>query len=165
MVMRAPNYVFSLTAFAALSFATSGCTFFKELIGAGPKRPIVKVEQIEVTNATFSEIDLEVTLKVDNPNSFELRLSQLKYSIDALDLRIASGAYEEAVVVPPEGRSKVTLPVSIDSQNAVALAKAFLQSTKELSAIVRADALFDSPIGEMEVNFEEKRPLGRVGGL
>ena len=152
-------------SFVAVMLLTTGCAYFKELIGVGPQRPVVKVQQIEVASASLSAINLIVTLQVDNPNRFAMNLSKLKYSVTALDLVVAQGAYDERVSIPGESRAAVRLPVTINAQNAMQLAKSIFQTTKELTALMQATALFETPIGEMRVDFEDRKPLTRFKGI
>lgn len=155
----------SVLSLVAVMLLATSCAYFKDLIGVGPQRPVVKVQQIEVAGASLSAINLIVTLQVDNPNRFAMNLSQLKYSVTALDLVVAQGAYAERVSIPGESRAAVRLPVTINSQNAMSLAKAMFQTTKELTALIKATAMFDTPIGEMKVDFEDRKPLTRFKGI
>src|SRR5690606_35220755 len=126
----------------ALALLTSSCAYWKELIGVSPMRPVVKLQEIEVENATLSAIDLLVTLQVDNPNRFAMNLPRRKYSVSDLGLVVAQGAHDERVSIPGDSRVRVRLPVSITAETAIRLAKEFFQTSKELTALLKATALF-----------------------
>lgn len=148
-----------------LTAASVSCAFLREAIGLGPQKPKVQLAEIEVIKAGLSELELAVTLRVDNPNSFDLSFSKLRYKMTALATEVASGTYDDKIVIPQGGHSLIKLPLKIDAVAALRLAHEFLTNKEETYAVIAAVADFDTPFGAMEVSFEDKRPLRQLAGL
>lgn len=142
-----------------------GCAYLREAIGLGPQKPKVQLVDIAVTKATFASLDLAVTLRVDNPNDFDLSFSKLKYDMVAGDLHVAKGVFDDMITVPPKGHSFVKLPLTVDSQNALRLAQDLLVAKEEVFAVLNATADFETRFGPMSVTFEDKRALKKLVGL
>ncbi len=142
-----------------------GCSFFRETIGLGAQKPKVQLSQVEVTKASFTSLDLMVTLRVDNPNDFALNFSKLKYKMVAGDLALAAGTFAERVSVPAVGHALIKLPLTVDSNNAIKLAQQLLTKADEVFAVMTATADFETPLGQIEVNFEDKHELKKLAGF
>jgi LEA14-like dessication related protein len=139
-----------------------GCAFFRETIGLGAQRPRVQLAGIQVNKVTLGSMELTVSIKVDNPNDFELRFAKLAYNLTAAELTLAAGNYDKKITIPPTGTAYVKLPLTIDAANAMKLAEHLLKSPEETQAVMKAKADFDSAFGALEVNFEDKRPLSKI---
>jgi LEA14-like dessication related protein len=150
-------------AFAVLAFG--GCTYLKEAIGLGPQSPKVQVEAIDVVRATIGSLDLLVTLRVDNPNDFQLSFSKLRYDMVAAGLRVAAGTFDEHLVIPASGHAEIKLPLTVDAGAALQLVHDLLTKSEDTEAIMTATAAFDTPLGAMDVSFEDKRPLKKIAGF
>jgi LEA14-like dessication related protein len=136
------------------------CTYLKEAIGLGYQRPHVKVLDIKTKAISQSEVSLLVKIKVTNPNSFEIKLSRLKYDVKSVGLRIAHGEHQESVVIAADKAGIVELPITVDPQNALKLLAHILKSSDQLFALITAEADFTTPVGTMEVSFEDRKPIG-----
>jgi LEA14-like dessication related protein len=145
-----------------LLLTLSGCAYLKAAIGLGPTRPKVNVVAVEVSRATLIALDLIVTIRVDNPNDFNLDFSMLKYQMTAGELNIAAGSYDPPLSVPAEGHALVKLPLTVDAGNVIKLAQEMLQGKEEVTALMKATADFATPVGNMTVDFEDKRPLRQI---
>lgn len=71
--------------------------------------PKVSVENIRVAEMGLMEQTLEVRLKVDNPNPFQLPIEKLVYNLSLNDKPFAEGESDKAVNIPAEGNDTVTL--------------------------------------------------------
>lgn len=160
-----PSFLATFALALTLALPLGGCAYLREAIGLGPQRPKVQLTDIAVTKATFLALDLAVTLRVDNPNNFDLRFSKLKYDMVAAGLDVARGVFDETVIVPATGFSLVKLPLRVDSQNALQLVQALLASKEEVFAELNATADFETPFGPMSVNFEDKQALKKLVGF
>lgn len=160
-----PGLRSGIFALAAAMAVTTGCAYLRETIGLGPVRPKVSLAAIEVTKVTLSAVELVASLRVDNPNDFALTFRNLVYRLDAGGLELAAGNFKESLKVPAEGQVVVRLPVAVNATNAVKLARKLLNSQGEMLAEMTATADFVTPFGDMEVSFEEKRPLAKLAGF
>ncbi len=138
----------------------SQCTAIREFLGFGYKPPQVELAAIDVANISFTSLGLVVTLKVTNPNDYDLTLKKLDYKLSSAGVQVASGSFNETFTAPKLGAGKAKLPVTVEVQSAVTLVKDFLESSEsETKVLLKADAVFDSPIGEIEKSFEVEKML------
>ncbi len=158
-LLRHAGALLLVTSFVA------GCAFLRESIGLGAQKPKVQLSAIDVQKASLLSMELLVTLRVDNPNDFELNFSRLRYKMVAGDLQIASGTFDERISIPATSHALIKLPLSVDSTNALKLAQDLLTKTEEVFAIMNATADFETPFGAMEVNFEDKHALKKLAGF
>jgi LEA14-like dessication related protein len=161
----APSRMLATLVLGAV-LAGSSCAHFREAIGLGPRRPKVELVGIELKQASLAAVDVVLTLEVDNPNDFELAFAKLRYQMDAAGVRIAQGTYEDRIAIPAEKKAQVRLPLAIDPIAAMkVLRDAVDQGTAGgADALLKATADFETPVGMMEVNFEETRPLRKLLG-
>lgn len=151
---------------AIIMLAGSGaCTMLRETIGLGPLRPTVSLQAIEVSKVSMTSIELVASVRVDNPNDFALTFRNLAYRLDAGNLEIAVGHYREDVRISAESRGVLRLPVTVHANNAVKLFRMLLQSKGELMTEMKAKADFVTPFGDMEVKFEDRRPVAKLAGF
>ncbi len=142
-----------------------GCTYLRETVGLGPQRPKVHLADVAVTRVRLTNVDLLVTVRVDNPNGFALKFSRLRYQLTAAEADLARGVYDEPLSIPAEGQSLIKLPLTVDAKAALKLAQDLLTSSGEVFAVMKATADFGTPFGDMEVNFEDKHPLRKLTGF
>ena len=101
------NRLIALTAMAGI---VSSCATLKE----GLKEPEVSVTDMQVKAVSLSDMQLDFTLGVDNPNPLGIKLSGLKYKLDIDDKSLLSGDSKQKLKVKANSRSSVTLPLSIN---------------------------------------------------
>jgi len=142
-----------------------GCAFLRDVVGLGPQSPKVSLVEVTVENFTLTALDLMVVVRVDNPNDFDLNFAKLRYKLTVDNLEIASGDYVDRLSIPSTGNAMIKLPLRVDAQSAMKLAHDLLGNAGESVAVMTATADFLSPIGAMEVNFEDKRPLKKLAGF
>ena len=146
-----------------ISFIVGGfvsCTFLKETIGIGPKPPAVQLESIGVKSASLTELYLIVKIRVENPNRFSLDFSKLKYQLKVENQLLAKGLFEKEVSINSQEAKIVELPLSIDMTKALKVVKKIFQGDKKVMAIWNGTATFNTPIGDIDVDFENQKPIG-----
>lgn len=146
--------------FAGSLWILASCQTIKELFGFGVQQPKVTVLSMAVRKFSLAEIDLLIQLKADNPNSFDLEFNSLAYQVSVDETALAHGEYTSSIKIPEESSLKIDLPLKISTQNAFAVIQKFLaapnQETKlNFSALVQ----FKSPVGPIEFEFNDTRPL------
>ena len=146
-------------------WVTGACTTLRETIGLGPVRPTVRLQAIEVQKVTTTTVVIIAVLRVDNPNDFALTFRNLTYRLDAGELELAVGNYHEDLRIPAEHWATVNLPITVNAVHAMKIARLLIQSEGELMTDLRAKADFVTPFGDIEVKFEEKRPLAKLAGF
>lgn len=163
MIMRSvQKLLITILCAAAL---LQGCTFLKEAIGLGPRRPKVQVYTIELHKASLLALEMLVTVQVENPNDFALKLSRLRYKMTAESMPLAEGVYSGQILVPAGGNSFVKLPLKVNATSLLKLIQLVVDGQSEPMAVVEATADFESPFGTIEVDFNDHRPLRKMAGM
>lgn len=155
---------FTRTAFlgclvSATLLLSGGCVYFQELIGIGPKKPSVTLKSVLVTNASLTSLDLDVALLVKNPNSFALKLNGMQYSASALNIPIASGKYNQIFEVPGDGEAEARIPLSVNIAGAREVMQKLFQNPQKVKVLLDAVLTFDTPLGNIDMNFQEEKPI------
>ena len=145
-----------------VGLAATGCTYLKHLVGLGPVRPRVELLNIEVEKLSFSSLNMILVLQIDNPNSFDLRFSKLRYSLAVADIDVARGTYENSIVIAQESRETVKLPLSVDTKSLLKLIQHLMQSPDNSYAVLAATSLFETPLGPMEVSVQDRKKLTSI---
>ena len=79
-----------------------------------PRLPELRIESLRVTRVTLTRIDLEVNMKVANPNSFDLRLSGFSYDLSVAGRSWVEGREVPALAFGAGQESVATLPLSLN---------------------------------------------------
>jgi LEA14-like dessication related protein len=153
---RFPKYPVVIAVLLALIFS---CAFLRESIGLGPVPPKVRLVSIRIKNLSMQTIDIVGTFQVDNPNIFAIELSFLKYQLQVLDRTLASGSYEEHFKVGAKDTATVDLPFLVSMQEVVFIVKSVFAQGDKLVAVMTATARFNTPIGNIDVDFQDQKPL------
>ena len=155
----------SFAVMVCLAAFLGGCTYLQELVGLGVQQPKVHLVDLTVTKANMTSIEFLVSLRVDNPNSFDISFAKLRYKLTASDSQIAGGTMLQHVSVPSGGQAVVKLPLSVDGNSVLKVLHDLLTKSTETYAVLTATADFDTPFGAMEAHFEDKRPLRQIAGF
>ena len=159
----------TITVVAGLALATAlallgGCTSLQELVGLGVRQPKVTFVDVAITRLSFTGVDLMVSLSVENPNSFDLHFAKLNYRLMAAGIPVAKGELTNRVSIPSEGRQLIKLPLTVSGDQAVKLVRDLLTKATAPTALLIANAEFETPLGPMLVSFEDQRPLNKLTG-
>jgi LEA14-like dessication related protein len=74
-------------------------------------RPEISVADMQVKNASFNQIDLMFSIKIDNKNRFTVPLSDISYRLDSGSKSLASGALQAGSI--KQGENLIQVPISI----------------------------------------------------
>lgn len=161
VICETPRRTLAAWAIAASCLVTfAGCTFLKELVGIGPQRPHVTIKSIAVEGVSLQSVDLRLSLQVENPNSFELALGTMSYTIDAVGMTIARGEYSDTFKVPAKSTNHIRLPLKVDPKNILRLVNEVMKARgADIEAVTILNARFLTPVGGMDVNLKDQRPL------
>ncbi len=77
-----------------------------------PESPIVTVTRLEPAEMGLLEQRYQLTLRVQNPNDFELPIRGLTYKLEINDEEFARGVSSEAVTVKPFGEETIKVNVT-----------------------------------------------------
>ncbi len=143
-----------------LIFALTGCQTLREFLGFGYSDPKVELSDIEIRGISLTAIDALVSLKVMNPNSFDIKLARMDYDIVVAGLQVADGIYEKPINIESEKETVVKLPLRLDKNNVVNIISRFVERPKEeMLAVISAKVVFDSPVGQIEHTFVDEKKI------
>jgi LEA14-like dessication related protein len=79
-----------------------------------PRLPRITLQQLTLERLSFSGAEIVLQLEVDNPNAFALALDKLVYDFKVNGKRWASGNRINIGQLQNQGKSQITLPVSLN---------------------------------------------------
>lgn len=151
--------LFKITLLLALAASLSSCAYLKALVGLGPQRPKVSIEDVSYVSLNTSHLKLKLRLKVYNPNDFDLKLTNAKYAVQVDDKEFASGNHKKEILAVKKAYSLVTIPISVNLKSTGSILRKSLVTGKKPNAKWNVEALFHGPLGPINVNFEDEKPL------
>lgn len=104
MTNRTRWAVFVLLA-AAVALGVAGCSSIEQ--------PKLTVESVTFAGLSAEGIELEVAIKVTNPNDFAAEAAGILYTLEINDVEVLDGRQDDPVSVPARGFSDVTVPVTL----------------------------------------------------
>ena len=140
----------SLTAFA-LALVVSGCSFIAKKVIEKPK---VDLASVNLRDAHATGATVVFGVKVENPNSFALRVDSLKYDVEIGGKAFSSGKLEKPAEVGGKGTAVIDVPVPVRYADVFASLLEFVQKGTS-SYRVKGTAAF----GVLEIPFDEKGDL------
>ena len=85
------------------------CSSLKKVV----EPPKIELEEVKVSKLSALNADLDVVLKVKNPNSIDFDVKSLKYSLDINDKTITSGTMKDKVIVKAKDTTVVSIPIRV----------------------------------------------------
>lgn len=79
-----------------------------------PKLPAFGLDGLAVTSASFSDVGLEVKLRVRNPNAFPVPAGKLDYALSVAGNPVADARGRAIAMVPAGGEATVAIPVRVN---------------------------------------------------
>lgn len=147
---------------AALCFGAvtlSSCNFLKESLGLVVKEPTARVEQVKLLGISRERISLELTLSIENPNSFALHLSELSYKLLLEDLKAAHGEFTQKIEVAPETLKAIKIPLSIHAQRVLDALRRAMTSRKTPRLRWVAQGLIHTRLGRLPLTVDKEIDL------
>ena len=120
------------------------------------KVPKVSLSGLKIKGLSFTQVDLELGLDVDNPNIFGLDMSKLDYKINIAGEQVASGSATDVAQVPKKDKGKITLPISLNFSGVASAIRTALTS-KSVDCAVSGSADLNSPFGllNLPINLDQ----------
>ena len=145
---------------AILLFASlSSCGHLKTFVGIAPKRPTIKIENIDFVSLDSKSLKLDLKIEVFNPNDFDLELSDIDYSVGIEGKTIARGHIKKKLLVKELQYNYVRVPIEVMTAEAGNLFKDLMFNSKRPTATWVISATFHGLLGEIDVNFENEKAL------
>lgn len=125
-----------------------------------PKMPQVKIKSVKINSFDLSSAELVTQVEVDNPNSFDLGVSNFNYQLDINKQKWGQGKVTQSSTIPKKGTGTINIPVTLDLLSIGRSAYMLLLNKSHLSYQLTGDVTLDTGI-ELLRNF--KMPLDVKG--
>lgn len=134
------------------------------MLPSKPLKPTIELIDVRPLNVSLTEQKLRFTLKVTNPNSFELPVESIDFIARFNGSDIANGKSKQAVSIPANSDGKLTLDVTAGLDRLVSTLKTLLEGQTlnldyELAGTVRIEN-WSTPIPFDVVGAMNESPSG-----
>ena len=126
------------------------------------RKPSISLKKLRVKNLSWSEINLDLVMDVDNDHASNLIFNRFSYDLNLGGNSVISGLVDDLAEtvhgeeVDEGSRNKrIRLPITIDSVSAIASLWSSMQNGQRLQADFSAVTDVDTPFGLMELNIDE----------
>jgi len=128
------------------------------LAGCGVQTPKADIESVKLVNATFDKISASLNLRVENPNSFDIHIREVRYKLFSNNKMIIEDKTTKKIALPAKESTKVELPIGFSTMK---VADAGLEALTKGKVDYRAEAVIvvELPVGPVEI------PVTKVGKL
>ncbi len=114
------------------------------ILPAKPVKPEIELVDVRPLNVSLTEQKLRFTLKVSNPNNFELPVESIDFVARFNGSDIANGKSKQAVSIPANSDGELTLDVTAGLDRLVSTLKTLLEGQSlnldyELAGTVRIE--------------------------
>lgn len=145
---------------ATLAFAGGACAGIGDIF----KEPDIQLDHAVVRGVGLTGGNLDLIVKVENPNSFTLQGTRLQVGFDVEDSHLGDITYDDDFTVSENGTSTITLPLRFGWSGAGSAVRAAL-AYGDLPYKMKGQATLTTPWGNKVVPFshEGRVPLTREG--
>jgi LEA14-like dessication related protein len=146
---------------ALLALAGAACSG----IGYNFKEPEIQLDHAVMRGVGLTGGNLDLVVKVENPNNFTLQGTKLEVGIDVEGSHLGDITYDDDFTVSENGTSTLTLPLRFGWSGVGSAVRAAL-SYGDLPYKMKGQATLRIPWGQKVVSFthEGRAPLIRPGG-
>ena len=128
-------------------------------LAKNPDPPKVRVLSLKVQKVGLTSVLLMADMELKNPNDFKIEGRDFSYRVLAAQKELASFTYKKAVALDGQKALTIEVPVQIDARAAFALVGKILEGKEEVLLTLVGSGVFDSPFGEVEMEFEEEKVI------
>lgn len=153
----------NITGLILLLVLTSGCIYLKQLVGLGPQKPKLELTGVEIVGLSMSGLDMSLKFTAENPNEEELAFEKLVYQVTSGDYVLARGEHLPKLTLKPLKKSKLALPLSLDSDQVGKFIRQLLNNSGKGQVTVAGAGEFVTSLGNVAINFKENREISAFG--
>lgn len=141
--------------------ALGGCAGLGNVL----KEPDVRLDRVIVHDVGVRGGDLDLVVDVDNPNSFDLRGTEVELGLDVEGSHVGDVRYADEFSVERGGRTTLTLPLRFEWAGVGSALRTAL-SSGEIPYEMKGQMRLQTPWGAHSVPFTQtgRAPLTRVAG-
>jgi LEA14-like dessication related protein len=145
----------------ALVVSIGGCSGIGDLF----REPDIQLERAVVRGIGVTGGNLDLVVKVENPNNFNLQGTRLELGFDVEGEHLGDIVYDNDFAVPENGTTTITLPLKFGWAGVGSAVRAAL-GYGDLPYKMKGQAELKTPWGRKEIPFthEGRVPLTRLAG-
>lgn len=115
-----------------------------------PRMPKVKLKDVKLKNLGFSGADIIARVEVDNPNAFQLGMSDFSYQLNINQQKWGAGAIKQKKTIAAKSRGIIEVPLSLDLLSMGSSAAKLLAGDKPLDYRLKGSMKVDTGIDLMK---------------
>ena len=123
--------------------------------------PTVTLEEVRLRKISFSSLDLDVAIRVDNPNPLGITLHELPFAVlcssGKTDRELANGNTGRATIAA-RGSTLIRIPVRSQNSPLIAALATFV-TRGAVQVTIRGTAVIDALLFSWSVPFEKTLPV------
>ena len=141
-----------VTIILSCTLLLAGCTglFFDE--------PTITLKEVHVRQLSLTDASLVFVAEIQNPNSYDLRLKSLDYTVHLSGQETGGGSLQKEIIVPASSLTPIEIPVSAHFGGLGGIARMYI-SGQELPYRIEGKALVKAGL------FDRSFPFSRTGTL
>jgi len=114
-----------------------------------------------LVNADFSGFELEVKLRVQNPNDVDAVLDRLDYTLFMEGVEVAQGVVSEKQTIPKHGEGTITTRLTVKYSTLPKMVDVVMTAITNKSSRIRMTGTvhFDTPLGTLSHGIELERTV------
>ncbi|MDP8255675.1 MAG: LEA type 2 family protein [Candidatus Alcyoniella australis] len=121
--------------------------------------PQVRLEDVRVRKLDLSGARLELRLRIDNPNNFDLKIQRLSWKVGLEGSRLFSGRRLKGRIIPAKGRAVVELELKVGLDELGRALERTLQRG-DVRYDLDLDFRLETPYGELPLHLDRKGKSG-----
>jgi LEA14-like dessication related protein len=118
------------------------------------ENPTFSLKEIEIKRFSLQEIDFLLGIEVQNPNSFELKLRALEYTVYLSGQEVGKGRLENEVSIVKSASTLVPVPLQANLRN-LGDPLAFILAGKDLVYKIEGVAIITASMGSTTLPFSK----------
>jgi LEA14-like dessication related protein len=79
-----------------------------------PKLPRIKIKDVKIKKLGFTEANIVAQVEIDNPNAFDLGLSDMNYKLNINQQTWGQGKISQSSSIPKKGKGTIDIPVTLN---------------------------------------------------
>ncbi len=141
---------------------TFSCQFIKGVFGLTPEKPKIKLELVKLKKVSLVKVELEIQLKIENPNSFDLTISSMDYRLENDAKLLASGQNTIPIKLTSRSSTAVNLPLSLETQQALKVIQGYILNQMTSIAEIYVSAVVKTTVATFPIEYYDKKPFSEL---
>ena len=153
-----PRFVLPLAAIVLVA-TIGGCVYLSELVGLGPRPPIVHLKSVELAHVTSGTIEMRLVFDVQNPNGFKVDIKRIDYQMTIRDRKIAIGRFDKLIEIEGNAVTPVKIPLRLDTGAILFILKDYVRDPKGVVVKLKGEVEASTSFGTWIVPVEQEKTI------